>query len=431
VTATAQPPRTAPAPSSPAPARPIWLRVFDLFASMKLTVVLLLFFGLLVWAGTLVQRNEGLYSVQRDFFESLYAIWDTGDQLWGGVHLKVPLPGGYLLMVVLFCNIIVGGVVRLRWRLRNAGILVVHLGIALLLVAGFVKLNFSWSGRVTLWEGDSTASMVSFHEFELVLVREDGGKVVERTVHERDLHGARSGTVTIDDAALPFTVAISHWCDNCEVRQKGPMFEVDVPVVKDPDGTGAYLQREDELPQREVNRAGCYVTVTERNGGAVHEGLLWGLTYRVTDGRMHPYTFEIDGKRWGLDLRRETIDLPFGVRLDRFQKTDHPGTSNPRDFSSWVTVRDAHGDLPVHIYMNHPLRRDGLVFFQTNWGPQKGEGMTGPPWYSTFEVASNPSDDWPKYASYVVLLGLLGHFLPKLVRYLMSSSRRAALPELS
>jgi hypothetical protein len=57
--------------------------------------------------------------------------------------------------------------------------------------------------------------------------------------------------------------------------------------------------------------------------------------------------------------------------------------------------------------------------------------MRGPPWWSVFEVAKNPSDAWPKYASYVILIGLLLHFVPKLLRHLRSSSRLANLPEMS
>ena len=183
--------------------------------------------------------------------------------------------------------------------------------------------------------------------------------------------------------------------------------------------------------ERERNTAGCYVTVVERAGRKEHRGLVFGLDARpFTEERM-PWTFEVDGVTWGLDLRRVIWDLPFRVRLDKFEKTDHPGTMTPRDFSSWVTVFDGDSERKVHIYMNHPLRSKDHVFFQTNWGPQPGSEMRGPPWYSVFEVAKNPSDDWPKYASYVILIGLLVHFVAKLWRFLHSSTRRSALPEMS
>jgi hypothetical protein len=433
VTSTLSPPETARAAADVA-VPPAWRRAVELFASMKLTVVLLLCFGVLTFAGTLAQKDLGLFVAQRDFFESFYVVWDTGIALGSDRVLKVPLPGGYLLMLVLFANIVVGGLVRLRWRWRNAGILVTHLGIALLLLAGWVKLHFSIAGHVALFEGRQTASMVSFHDFELALVRRDGDRIVERTVPAADLAGARNrGTVTIADAALPFTIEVSHWLDNCRPQPKGPMFDVDVPVVDDGQGGLLYLH---ELPlqeERERNVSGCYVTVRPR-GGEAQRSLLWGFDRRPWDDVQRPFTFEVQGQQWGLDLRRVTWDLPFTVRLDRFQKTDHPGTVSPRDYSSWISVLEpGGGERPVHIYMNHPLRRDGLVFYQTNWGPQVPRGMPpgGPPWYSVFEVARNPSDAWPKYASYVILAGLLLHFVGKLLRYLRSGEYRTTTPEMS
>jgi hypothetical protein len=203
-----------------------------------------------------------------------------------------------------------------------------------------------------------------------------------------------------------------------------------MPVVSD--DRGAYfLQPVPPQPERERNTAGCYVTVIEKVGRKEQQSILHGIDARPFTEEREPFTFEIEGVTWGLDLRRVLWDLPFQVRLDKFSKTDHPGTMTPRDFSSWVTVSDGGAERQVHIYMNHPLRSRDHVFFQTNWGPQPGSSMKGPPWWSVFEVARNPSDDWPKYASYVILLGLVWHFLAKLMRFLGSATRRESLPEMS
>lgn len=418
---------TVSSPVAPRTPRGPLFRLFELFASLKLTVWILLLFGILTWAGTLAQKTLGLFVVQRDFFESFFVRWDTGVEVANSYVLKVPLPGGYLLMLLLFVNLMVGGVVRLRWSVRNLGVLVTHFGMAFLLVAGFVKLHYSYAGHVALYEGAKTSTMVSFHDFELALLRKDGDSVVERTIPEHAL----SREASIHAPGMAFVVVLSHWMPNCEPRLKGPMFEVDVPVVTDPNGTGVYLQRRDVQPERERNIAGCYATVRDLATNVEKTGILWGADFRPHDERRAPFTFQSGGSTWGLDLRRVTWDLPFSVRLDKFQKTDHPGTMTPRDFSSWVTVFDDEAEQQFHIYMNHPLRREGHVFFQTNWGPQPNSGLRGPPWYSVFEVASNPSDYWPEIASYVILLGLLMHFVPKLFRYLRSSNRAVMAPELS
>ncbi|MBL8728827.1 MAG: cytochrome c biogenesis protein ResB [Planctomycetes bacterium] len=420
----------SPPPRPPRPGVLGWL--LDSLSSMKLTVVLLLFFGVLTFAGTLAQKDEGLFNVQRDYFESLFVIWNTQVPLPGNRTLMVPLPGGYTIMLLLFVNLVVGGVLRHRWHWRNAGILVTHLGIGLLLIAGFVKLHYSYAGHVALFEGKQTTTMASFHDYELALLRQDGDSIVERTVPGTFLERAarKPDVVTIDAPELPFVVQVSNWLENCRPQQKGPMFSTDMPLVTEGDGS-YFLQDVPVQAERERNTAGCYVTVVERVGRKEYRGIVHGLDARpFTEERM-PFTFEIDGATWGLDLRRVLWDLPFRVRLDKFEKTDHPGTMTPRDFSSWVTVFDGGTERKVHIYMNHPLRSRDHVFFQTNWGPQPGSSMRGPPWWSVFEVAKNPSDDWPKYASYVILLGLLVHFLAKLGRFLGSSTRRDSLPEMS
>jgi len=426
----------APTTSAPPLSRVHWARqALELCSSLKVTVVLLLAFGLLTFAGTLAQEKLGLFVVQRDFFESFGVVWDT--EVWFGSDrtLKIPLPGGYSIMLALFVNLVIGGIVRHRWHWRNMGILVTHLGIALLLIAGFVKLHFSYAGHVALYEGNQTSTMISFHDYELALSRLDGDNIVERTIESARFEGGARGlgrvTMTADD--LPFTIVVSHWLDNCEPMQKGPMVQARLPVVTDAAGAGYFLEEQKVEAERERNTAGCYVKIVEKVGRKEHETILYGWDPRPKAEDRRPYTFRIDGVTWGLDLRRVVWDLPFPVRLDKFQKTDHPGTMTPRDFSSWVTVFDGGVERKVHIYMNHPLRSHDHVFFQTNWGPQgpRGGAPLGPPWYSVFEVARNPSDDWPKYASYVVFAGLLVHFVTKLLRYLQSSTRKASLPEMS
>ena len=45
--------------------------------------------------------------------------------------------------------------------------------------------------------------------------------------------------------------------------------------------------------------------------------------------------------------------------------------------------------------------------------------------YSVFAVVRNPADQWPKYACYVIGIGLVLHFGMKLAAYLRSRARKA------
>lgn len=390
--------------------------LFGLLSSMKLTVVLLVILALLTWLGTLAQVDQGIYYVQKEYFESWYVLPKMG-------LVTIPLPGAVPVLALLFVNLVVGGLARMRWSLRNCGILITHLGIASLLVAGFVKLEMSYAGHLSLYENDTGNAMRSVHEWELALLRRDGDDVIERTIPGDLIEGASAGgRVRIPGEGLPFSIEVHHFAEHCMPMRKGPMFAATAPLVNN-----VFLATDRRFvmsaKEREQKLAGCYVTVLPKDGGQEVEGILWAADMITATAPKHlPFTFEVDGQTWGIELRHVVWNLPFDVRLDKFQKTDHPGTSMPRDFSSWVTVlEEGRSPREAHIYMNEPLRKAGYVFYQTSWGPQQGGG---PPWYSVFEVASNPSDQWPKYACYVIGLGLLIHFFWKLLRFISRENQR-------
>ena len=137
-----------------APAAAPGSRVLAALGSMQLSVALLVLLALLTWLGTLAQVNRSTYDVQREYFESWFVIGDLPLSWWGRElwTLRVPMPGAVPVLAVLFANLLVGGFLRMRWQSRNFGILVIHAGIGLLLVAGVVKLFASYSGSLSIYE---------------------------------------------------------------------------------------------------------------------------------------------------------------------------------------------------------------------------------------------------------------------------------------
>jgi hypothetical protein len=418
------PPTTAP-PREPEPLqRSLWWPAIELIGSMRVAVVLLIYLGVVTFFGTFAQREWDAFTVQKELFEAWWA-W-TPPSLPFGIPSGLPMPGGLLTMTLLFCNLVVGGLVRIRWRRRNTGILITHLGMVLLLLAGWVKYQFSVSGFLSLYVGTSGNTFHSFHETELALVQQDGGRVTERVVPEPVLAGAASAPLPIATGDLPFELTVSHWSEDCRPVTAPTADHGGRPVLD-----GAFLMPvpAESMPEKVEERfPGCYARLVEKKTGAVHEAMLWSRENPPLFQNSAPWQFEVDGRRFGLILRRRVFDLPFTVRLDDFSKTDHPGTDNPRDYSSRVTVLDEHGARPVHIFMNNPLRKDGLVFYQSSWGPppemQRRMDPSQPVRYwSQFEVADNPSDQWPKWACYVIAFGLVVHFSSKLRGYIRAQLR--------
>jgi hypothetical protein len=376
-----------------------------LLSSMGLSSVLVLLLALLTWLGTLEQVNTGLYEVQKKYFESFFLVHRAGP-------IPIPLPGANLVLCILALNLFVGGMVRLRRGWRTAGILVVHVGIALLLLSGFVKMYFSEDGHLTLYENERSNVFSSYHRWELAISEDLGdGEVRELLVPQEDFADATGPRpVVLSASDLPFRLEVRHFMKNCRPRPKGPMFEVAAPVVD-----GAYLQSMPPENANEQNAAGLYVTVVHADG-AREEGVLHGFD-------AGPWTVEAGGSAWALDLRHERYLMPFAIQLARFTKEDHPGITMPRAFSSDVVVVEGDVLRPVKISMNEPLRDRGLVLYQASWGPSTAR--PGDPLFSTLSVVRNPADQYPLYACIVISAGLLFHFARKLTGYVRTEAKRS------
>jgi hypothetical protein len=383
-------------------------RIVDVYSSLWLSALLLSLLALLTWLGTLEQVDHGLYEVQKKYFESFFLFHEVGP-------ISIPLPGANLVMWLLLVNIVIGGIVRMRKTKATIGVLITHLGIILLLVAGFVKNYFSTDGHITLFEGESADYYQSYYRWEVAILEEQADGTVAEHILNHDQVAACIGAEgrVFRSSTLPFEVRLTHFLKNSRPMPKGPMFEVKVPVAD-----GLFLSELEPEPEAEANVAGVCVTVTGRDGSQ-QSGLLWGV-------ERAPLTVRMAGKRYGLTLRHERYPMPFEVQLLDFIKEDHPRMAMAKAFESDVKVREDGSERTVKIEMNAPLRDRGLVLYQASWGPQNAGPQT--PLFSTLSVVSNPADQYPFYACIVIAVGMLLHFLMKLARYLRSQqSKREAV----
>jgi hypothetical protein len=190
------------------------------------------------------------------------------------------------------------------------------------------------------------------------------------------------------------------------------MFQGDGEVID-----GYVVVKKEPEKDAEYNVAGVYAAFRDKASGATTKAILWGI-------ESHPLTLSGGGKTWVVDLRKRRFQLPFTVRLDKFTFETHPGTMQPRVFLSDVTKIENGREQALKITMNEPLRYKGYTLYQASFGPEGAP--PGSPHYSVFEVVSNPADQWPKWACYVIAFGLLWHFAMKLLRFVKSENRRTA-----
>ncbi len=139
-----------------------WGAIKDLLkglASLKLTVTLLCLGIFLVFAGTLVQREMGIWTVIEAYFRSPIAWIDLRIffPLSWNVPGSFPFPGGWMLGSLLLINILSAHAVRFKIRAqggrRTLGMLVLALGLVLtwLVLAGYFTKDLAATQDDAFW----------------------------------------------------------------------------------------------------------------------------------------------------------------------------------------------------------------------------------------------------------------------------------------
>ncbi|BDS06330.1 hypothetical protein NT6N_13700 [Oceaniferula spumae] len=386
-------------------------RVFRFLSGYGLAVTCLLLLLVLTWLSTLEQPFKGLYEVQKRYYDA-EAWYVVPDLPWipqiNGKPLFIPLPGAYLVSAVLFVNLFLGGIVRIRKGWKNIGVIISHFSMISLLFAGFVSHKYSKEGIMFVMKGDTSDYAQSYYDYTIEVCEiVDGKRTKPHVVKAEYLKTLESDqTRRVEFPNLPFDIDVTDWMRNSVVVQ-APRDDAN-PLVVD----GLALQNKDVEPTEEENAAGCYVNVLPKSGESPKSRLL--LYGPVGD----PVTATIDGKIYGFTLVREIWPMPFRVKLDESVGEYYPGTRKPSSFMSVITRLAGNDEKKFTIKMNEPMRYGGYTLYQARWSGETERPQSG------FAIVKNPSDQWPKYSLYVAMLGLFIHFGMKLGGFIMQSAGR-------
>ncbi|MFK5956948.1 MAG: cytochrome c biogenesis protein CcsA [Planctomycetota bacterium] len=376
--------------------------IWKILGSYGLACTLLLCLFSLTILGTLFQVEHGLYEAKETFFNSWFLTTGSGIPIF---------PGGVLVMSLLTVNLILGGLVRIKWRARNVGVLIIHFGIIAMLLSSLVKLTNSEEGQLRLYIGQQADNFTSNSKWQISIwelrASTESPQWVLADDQFTDLEG--DNTRSFHAADLPFTLKLSGFVPNCSVLPKGPNWNAEGEVI---DGFGFF--RRPLAKDLAQNAAGIHAEVIAVDGTS-SKGLLWFP-------QAGPWKVEVEGRQFVMDMSNATYPMPFSIRLDKFTKEEYPGMTMAKAYRSNVTRTDERGSQSILIQMNEPLRDKGLVLFQSGYGEDRnGE-------YSWFSVVRNPSDKWPEYSLWVITLGLVITFGKHLWKFIQRQNKRRAMP---
>ena len=371
-------------------------RVFNFFASLRLTVVCLMLGIVLVFAGTIAQVDMGLYKAQNEYFRSLFVFWTPH-----GSSLRIPfLPGGYLVGSVLVINLVAAHFKRFTLERSKAGIWMVHFGLITLLVGQLMTDMLAHESTLHLREGQAKNYSESDRQVELAFVNTtDPASDWVVVIPQTTLMSQKE----ISHPALPFTVRVKDFFLNSVVEERPPT-AVEPPAATQGAGARAVLKerpRVTDTDHRDVPSAVVELVGPQGSLGS------WLASEFVDQAQ----SFPISNQTWRVSLRLRRYYKSFSVQLREFQHDVYPGTDIPKNFSSRVLVqRPATGESrEVLIKMNSPLRYAGDTFYQASYDPDDHG--------SVLQVVHNPSWLTPYFSCVLVGLGLLWHFMTHLLGF--------------
>lgn len=366
-------------------------------SSLRLTVVLLGLCMVLVFAATLAQVELGIHEVQQRHLRAWLAWFDLAP---GEKEIPIPFPGGMLIGSLLLLNLIAAHTTRFEFRMKKAGMILVHLGIILLLLGELFTAVLADESQMTLDEGQARNYSTAPREIELALVdaSEPGVETVTAIPMSRLRDGAR-----IDLEG--FSLKIVRYFQNSEVVAESAAGTGFDPARADSGaGTGhavRELPRETAMDRRDHSSA--FVEVVRADGTPLG-------TWLLTNGFPTAQSFEAGGRSWGMSLRQRRFYYPFSIRLLDFTHDRYLGTRIPKNFSSRIRLENpATGEhRETLVYMNHPLRYQGLTFYQA--------GFANDDRTSILQIVRNPVWTLPYLACGMVGLGLVWIFSQHLVK---------------
>ena len=350
----------------------------------------------IVFFGTIAQKDVGLYASQVKYFSSYYF-------LFAGF---LPLPGGRITIIIMTVNLASSLFKKNLWKMKKLGIIIVHIGGLLLLIGGGITAKFSAEGNMVIGEGESSDYVDDYHDMELAFVNTSLEDSLEYTIFDAPLLGEGKRIkydklgIQIDIIDHIKNVRIESRISPADSIYKGFLNDF-VIIPKQPD------------KENTQNRPGLIFKI--EGTGKETDGI-----YGAFLGQRVPDTFEIGGELFFTEFRRKRTYLPFAIELLDFKKVMHPGTNVAKSFSSEVNLIENKIPRRVLIQMNEPLRHRGYTFYQASFVDGLDKETT------VLATVKNYGRMFPYISSIIMSIGLLIHLLinlPKMLKKRSPSSK--------
>ena len=363
--------------------------IYKIISNPKIFVYTVLWLMVLVFFGTIAQKDIGLYASQMKYFSTYYFI----------LFDYIPLPGGRLTLIIMTVNLASSLFKKNLWKMKKVGVIILHIGGLLLLVGGGVTAQFSSEGNMVINEGGNVDFVDDYHRMELCLVNISLEDSLEYIVFDDEL--LSEGQI-INYERLGVKIEIISRIENTRIQNRVTLGD---SIYKGFLKEFVLLPKE---PDKENTQNRPSIIFRVRGSDNNSDGI-----YGLFLGQRDLDIFDFKENQYFTEFRRERSYLPFSIELLDFKKVLHPGTNVAKSFSSEINLIESKVPRRVLIQMNEPLRHQGYTFFQASFIEELDGEAT------VLAVVKNYGRLFPYISSIIMSIGLLVHLmvnLPKMIR---------------
>jgi ABC-type transport system involved in cytochrome c biogenesis permease subunit len=362
--------------------------------------------------------------------------------IWGALAIAFGILGGAALTGYFEMSV---SSLRITWQLlqgtvvalvmlvgslilfeKQGGNLLLHFGVAFLMVGQFAFGDTQLEQRLSLVEGQSTNEFLMFDAVELVFIdRRDPANEQVTAVPEAKLQRLAETGEILADPRLPVDIRVLKFFDNSKLTAAEGENLATV-------GNGLEFEAVGDKPSGGVSSAvdfaSAYVELFDRESGDSLGTRLVSQQINdfklLTDGR-NPDSFDqiaVGDQEFDLGLRFVRVPKPYWVKVKDVRRITYSGTETPRDYSSFLKLVDpATGEVrDERVWMNNPLRYRGETFYQSDY-----RQLPGGKEFTSIQVVQNSGWMIPYIACMIVAVGMIYHFSGTLDRFLGRQERAA------
>jgi len=328
--------------------------------------------------------------------------------LWQLIQATVAALVAYAACVILFR--------------RKAGIVLLHLGVAGLMLNEIYVTTTNEEQRMSIGEGQTMSHALDIRATEMAIIDVSDPEfdsivaVPGKLLEKQDL---------IVSEELPFDVKCLQYLPNSDItRIKTEDSVSNAGIGLEWAATPISISTGTDTDQS-VDFASAYVELM-KNGKSLG---IYLITQLQDASRNNSVT--VGDKTYQIALRFKTEYKPYAITLDDAQRENYIGTNTPRFFGSEIQLEDFESGVSSEqlIWMNNPLRYSGETFYQS----QMSELPNGDQ-VSVLQIVKNKGWMIPYVCCMFSVVGLMAQFGSSLLGFLeksRKSPRSNPTPELT